>query len=195
MHSSFTGSFSIPNTYQYPGDFTNITFANGTTLSIANLAIIPNGSWSTDIVDGETFTEFFCVAPANPSPTSSSASPSSTSTPTYGTTAPTLLGYPFRPVIKDPHNQVAGYYLNVTGYEDTAVLRIGTFSNETAAQADFDTEDSFVNTTRDFFEAVRTDKKTKLIIDVSGNGGGNTILPNDVVSRINPGCHFPANEN
>lgn len=85
--------------------------------------------------------------------------------------------------------------MNVTGYEDTAILRIGTFSNETAAQADFDTEDSFVNTTRDFFAAVRADKKTKLIIDVSGNGGGNTILPNDVVSGIDIEWSFTANEN
>ncbi|PVH71096.1 hypothetical protein DL98DRAFT_616536 [Cadophora sp. DSE1049] len=178
-------AYSIPNTYQYPGDFTNVTFSNGTTLSIANLAIIPNGSWSTDIVDGETFTEFFCVATTNPSSTSSSTSPSSTSTPTYGTTAPTLLGHNFAPVAKDPHNQVAGY-LNATGYADTAILRIGTFANETTAQADFDIEGSFVNTTRDFFAAVRADRKTKLIIDVSGNGGGNTILPNDIFRRIFP---------
>ncbi|KAK0128759.1 hypothetical protein ONS95_000710 [Cadophora gregata] len=183
---SFLGAYSIPNTYQYPGDFTNLTFSNDTTLSIANLAIIPNGGWSTDIVDGKTFTEFFCIAPANPSPTSSSSSPSSTSTPTYGTTAPTLLGYNSPPVVKDPHNQVAGYYMNTTGYEDTAILRIGTFANETAAQADFDTEGSFVNTTREFFSAVRADNKTKLIIDVSGNGGGNTILPNDIFRRIFP---------
>ncbi|KAL5313619.1 hypothetical protein ACEPPN_018040 [Leptodophora sp. 'Broadleaf-Isolate-01'] len=186
VSGSFNGLFSILSTYQYPGDFTNITFSNGTTLSVENIAFIPTGTWDLTIVDGNSFTQYFCVAPANPSPTTSPASPTSTSSPTFGTTAPTLRGYPFLPVVKDPNNQVAGYYLNNTGHEDTAILRIGTFANETANQGDIDPTESFVNTTRDFLTAVRADNKTKLIIDVSGNGGGNTILLNEVFRRIFP---------
>ncbi|KAH9222504.1 hypothetical protein DL95DRAFT_454511 [Leptodontidium sp. 2 PMI_412] len=185
VSGSFNGLFSILSTYQYPGDFT-ITFSNGTTLSVENIAFILTGTWDLKIVDGNSFTQYFCLAPANPSPTTSSASPTSTSSPTFGTTAPTLRGYPFLPVVKDPNNQVAGYYLNNTGYEDTAILRISTFANETADQGDIDPTESFVNTTRDFLTAVRAANKTKLIIDVSGNGGGNTILPNEVFRRIFP---------
>jgi C-terminal processing protease CtpA/Prc len=81
---------------------------------------------------------------------------------------------------KTPNNQVAGYFLNGTGLDDVAVLRITSFANETADQATAPL--TFVNTTLDFFAAAAAANKTKLILDVLGNGGGNTILPNDVVS-------------
>jgi hypothetical protein len=107
-------------------------------------------------------------------------SPTPTSTVPTEITAPTLLGYPYGAVAKDPNNQVAGYFLNGTGLDDVAVLRIASFANETADQATAPL--TFVNTTRDFFAAAAVANKTKLILDVLGNGGGNTILPNDVVS-------------
>lgn len=119
------------------------------------------------IVDGKSFTEHFCIKPAQPIPKNA-------------TSTPTLLGYPFLPVNKDPSNQVAGYFLNGTGLDDVAILRITSFANETA-DPDLRTA-TFVNTTRDFLAAATAANKKKLIIDVSGNGGGNTILPNDVVS-------------
>jgi hypothetical protein len=186
MFSGLDGAYTVPNTYEYPEDYTNLTFANGTTLSVANYAYVTETTWSSDIVDGTAFTDFFCIAPAQANTTSTAtnatATPSSTpstTTPT-GTTAPTLLGYPYVAVAKDPNNQVAGYFLNGTGYDDIAVLRVASFSNETAAASD--AASSFVNTTRDFFAAAAASNKTKLIIDASGNRGGNTILPNDLVS-------------
>jgi hypothetical protein len=183
----FNGAYTFPNTYEYPDYYTNLTFANGTTLVVENYAYVSESTWSSDIVNGTTFTEFFCIAPAQATTTSSATNatttPSSTpsaTTPT-GTTAPTLLGYPYDAVAKDPNNQVAGYFLNGTGYDDIAILRVASFSNETAGR---DAPSSFVNTTRDFFEAVAASNKTKLIIDASGNPGGNTILPNDLVSDL-----------
>lgn len=139
------------------------------------------GMWQDGIVDGESFFEAFCAAPANPTPPTpaSSSSALSTLTSTLNTGAkPTLLGYPYYPVVKDPNNQVAGYFLNATGYDDTAILRIGSFANENASQVGFDITSSFVNTTRHFFAATKATKKIKLIIEVAGNGGGNTLLPN-----------------
>ncbi len=154
-----------------------------------NYAFVTAETWSTDIVDGISFTEFFCIAPAQPTTTSSASnaasatsSAASTTIPT-GTTAPTLLGYPYLPVAKYPNNQIAGYFLNGTGLDYTAVLRIASLSNETVLVPS-DAAFSFVNTTRDFLAAATAANKTKLIIDVSGNGGGNTILPNDVASAF-----------
>lgn len=189
--------FSGLNAYQYPGDFTNITYSNGTTINVENYASISPGVWDYAIVDGETFTDAFCILPAQSSDdsgssanatatsTSATASATATSTTAYGTTAPTLIGYPYLPVAKDPNNQVAGYFMNGTKYGDTAVLRIPSFANETALSST-DTALSFVNATRDFFAAARAANKTKLIIDVMGNPGGNTILPNDVFKRLFP---------
>ena len=153
-------------------------------MSVENYAFVNAETWSTDIVNGTAFTKYFCIEPALVSTTTSSSNASSTPSATpsatapTGTTAPTLLGYPYTAVAKDPNNQIAGYFLNGT-LDDTAVLRIASFANETVPQ---DAAYSFVNTTEKFFAAVAAANKTKLIIDVSGNGGGNTILPNDVVS-------------
>lgn len=66
------------------------------------------------------------------SPTNSSASATSVATSATSTTAPKLLSYPYYPTVKDPHNQIAGYLLNNTGYEDTdAVLAIMQSDNTT----------------------------------------------------------------
>lgn len=182
----FDGAFTLPTTYQYPEDYTNLTFANGTVLPVEICAFVTSSTWSTDIIDGKSLTDFFCIAPAQSSTSSPLSNATSTPSPTpisamaTGTTAPTLLGYSYSAVAKDPNNQVAGYFLNGTGFDDTAILRIASFANETADPTS--AASTFVNTTRDFFAAVRSANKTKLIIDVSGNGGGNTILPVDVVS-------------
>ena len=187
--SGFNGAFTVPGTYEYPEDYTNVTFANGTTVPVENVAFVNAETWSVDIINGTAFTEYFCIAPAQPSTTSSSSNATATllsipsATIPTGTTAPTLLGYPYGAVAKDPNNQIAGYFLNGTGLDDIALLRIASFANETVAVPS-DAATSFVNTAIDFFAAVAAANKTKLIIDVSGNGGGNTILPNDVVSAL-----------
>jgi type IV secretory pathway TraG/TraD family ATPase VirD4 len=104
----------LPTIYQYPEDYTNFAFANGTMLPVENYAFFTSSTWFTDIVDGKTFTDFFCITPAQESTSSSplsntTSTPSSTPTSTMvtGTTAPTLLGYPYSAVTKDPNNQVA----------------------------------------------------------------------------------------
>lgn len=92
-----------------------------------------------------------------------------------------MFGHPETPIFKDPNNAVAGYFLNGTQYNDTAVLYVASFANENY----FDPltyAATFANTTQDFFAAVKAANKTKLVIDLSGNGGGNTLLPNDLVS-------------
>lgn len=86
--------------------------------------------------------------------------------------------------MRDPNNQVAGYFLNGTGYEDTAVLWVATFEGSPPFADSTTIGQSFVNTTIDFFTALRSSTKTKLIIDLSGNPGGLINLPYDLVSSV-----------
>lgn len=191
-----TGAFTQLGVNFYPGPFTNLTFANGTHKSFPNQAATSAKVWSTDIIDGDSFTYTFCIAPAMageqaavssaaptssptdvPSPTSAIASQTSSTVPN----PPTMLGHPETPIVKDSNNAVAGYFLNGTEYNDTAVLYVASFDNENFNDPT-EYAFTFVNTTRDFFDAVKAANKTKLVIDLSGNGGGNTLLPNDLVS-------------
>ncbi|TVY83851.1 Peptidase S41 family protein [Lachnellula suecica] len=184
---TFDGSFSVPGVYQYPGDHTNITYSNGTTVSFENFATTSAKAWSSKIVDGNSFFKANCIFDKAATTSNTTSSPTSTAslTPATGTTAPTLLGYPYKPIVKDPSNQIAGYFMNGTGYADTAILRVATFENATADETL--APKTFQNTTRDFFAAARAANKTRIIIDVSGNPGGNTILPNDIFKRLFPG--------
>ncbi|CZR62937.1 uncharacterized protein PAC_12834 [Phialocephala subalpina] len=188
------GTFEAVRYNFFPGDYTNVTFSNGTTVPFENFAYIPPGTWDTEIANGDDFTKAFCILPAQPSPTTSSAS-SSTATATSSsaatasateTTYPDL--FPYTPVVRDPNNQVAGYFLNGSDYEDTAVLWVSSFAQEDPRFADPETITiSFQNATRDFFAALRdAPSRTKLIIDLSGNGGGNTLLPDDLFKRLFP---------
>jgi hypothetical protein len=195
---SFFGSFyGLPTSF-YPGPFTNVTFANGTTIPYPNTAFINQPNWSEDVIDGTSFTDIFCIKPAQAvqattTSATGSASPTTNATPANKAVAaasPSTLPqlFPYTPIVRDPNNQVAGYFLNGSDYQDTAVLWVGTFDQENAAYADQDTvTESFVNTTRDFFAALRASTKTKLIIDLSGNPGGNTLLPDDLFKRLFPG--------
>ncbi|KAG9233314.1 hypothetical protein BJ875DRAFT_496766 [Amylocarpus encephaloides] len=182
---SFKGDFTLVSAYHPLEDYTTISFSNGSSFRYENIAKIYPGSWYRSIVDGETFTEAFCLNREPSSTDSDSDTTAATSTAeATGTTAPTLLGYPYYPVAKDPSNQVAGYFLNKTGYDDTGVLFIPSFLNSTAPA--LNSTDTFIKTVENFLAAAKEGNKSKLIIDMSGNGGGNKILPNDVMQRLFP---------
>ncbi|KUJ09328.1 uncharacterized protein LY89DRAFT_657656 [Mollisia scopiformis] len=179
----------------YPDDYTNVTFSNGTMVPFENIASIAPGNWNTEISDGDQFTAAFCVIPALPpstttTPSSNATATSSASSSATATATPTTFPdlFPYTPVVRDPNNQVAGYFMNGSDYADTAVLWIATFEQQSAEYADPDTiATSFQNTTRDFFAALRASpNRTKLIIDLSGNPGGNTLLPDDTFRRLFP---------
>ncbi|KAA8574358.1 hypothetical protein EYC84_005840 [Monilinia fructicola] len=125
--------------------------------------------------------DFTPTATASAAPSSTSSTTAATST----TSAPYLLGHVYNEVAKDPNNRIAGYFLNGSYYEDTAVLYVASFANELFGNENTNPL-TFQNTTQTFFNAGRAANKTKLVIDLSGNGGGNTILPNDLFSRLFP---------
>ncbi|KAG0650397.1 Peptidase S41 family ustP [Hyphodiscus hymeniophilus] len=197
INGNFTGGLTLPQVNFNLGPYTNLTFANGTHKSYLNQAFIVPNRWSENIVDGESFTNELCVGPAQ-STAASGAVPTSSATVTPNPTSavpsttastvpnqPTILGHPETPVVKDLNNAVAGYFLNGTEYNDTAVLFVASFESQGDGNpADFAA--TFSNATQDFFAAVKAANKTKLVIDLSGNLGGNTLLPNDLFRRLFP---------
>ncbi|PVH76795.1 hypothetical protein DL98DRAFT_357750, partial [Cadophora sp. DSE1049] len=191
--SSPIGSFTNPGVNFYPGPWTNITFGNGTTVPIKNHAMIP-GTWSAHIIDGESFTDYFCIAAAQPVPTETTTSISSATPTSNGTSSPQPTEndapevpsvFPYAAVVRDPSNQVAGYFINGTAYKQTGVLWVGAFSPSGRIDP-LVAALSFQETVAKFFDAMLAANKTKLIIDMSGNRGGNTLLPTDLFKRLFP---------
>jgi hypothetical protein len=85
------------------------------------------------------------------------------------------LGYPV-PVANATDGSVSGYFL--VDQPDTAVLQMKTFDPT-------DDWDFQITITR-FLEQCRSARKTKLIVDVRGNAGGDTMLAYDAFKQIFP---------
>ena len=103
---NFLGSF---RTGKYAGPSTTLTFANGTSRTDQNLAVVFGNFSGVD--SGRKFFDTFCTgAPPAPVKTTSTA-PTSTVVP-----APTQTGYP-KAVIMHPQGAIAGYHLEEEGYE------------------------------------------------------------------------------
>lgn len=156
--------------YIYQGDTTNMTFANGTDITLENYAKIKVPL--TNVTDGEAMYEHFCNphgydgVDATASVTDSAADPS-----------PTIVGYP-KPVIITRDSIVAGFYLDGEGYEDVAVIVLLAFESESPAE--------FQEVYMEFFADAVAAGKTKLIIDVQSNGGGYILLGYDFFRQLFP---------
>lgn len=156
--------------YIYHGDTTNITFANGTEITLQNYARIKQPL--TGITDGESMYERFC----NPNGYDSGASTTSV---TNGTSAAltSIPGYP-TPVIITQDAVVAGFYLDGEGYEDVAVIVLLAFESESPAE--------FQAVASQFFADAKAAGKTKLVIDFQGNGGGYILQGYDFFRQLFP---------
>lgn len=102
---TFLGSF---RTGQYQGPNTNMSFANGTTKSTMNVAVVFGDFSGVD--SGPAFFSKFCTGPL-PTTTTSTATATATST-----AAPSHTGYP-KAIIIHPNLSIGGYFINETGYE------------------------------------------------------------------------------
>ncbi|KAI9707929.1 MAG: hypothetical protein M1820_004348 [Bogoriella megaspora] len=117
-----SGGFFTSGAINYPGAETAITFLNGTTTRFRTRAFTSLNLWPLSIADGTSFFSRFCVdivaasqQTLNATELATSAQflptcdePASTSVPKVST----LAGYPYVPVVKDPNNNIAGYFLN-----------------------------------------------------------------------------------
>lgn len=157
--------------YIYHGDSTNITFANGTEITMPNYASIRVPL--TGITDGESMYERFC----DPSGYDSGET---TGSPTNDTSPPatSIPGYP-KPVVITSDAVVAGFFLEGEGYEDVAVIVLLAFESESPAE--------FQSVTSQFLAQAVAAGKTKLVIDFQGNGGGYILQGYDFFRQLFPG--------
>lgn len=119
---TFLGSF---RTGMYQGPNTTMEFANGTTFSMMNVAVV-FGNF-TGVNSGPAFFQRFCTgpkpvvavpAPNPPTPTGNSTRSTPTATPT-----PSHIGYPQAVLIND-NRAVGGYYLNGPRYEVNSTCQV-----------------------------------------------------------------------
>ncbi|ORY60822.1 uncharacterized protein BCR38DRAFT_411935 [Pseudomassariella vexata] len=150
---------------------------------LENMAIV-NAKFD-GIVNGELLHQVYEL-PQPPSTTTTTPTQSATATSTTSPAPePTVPGYPY-PVVKHFDDYVAGYFLNDTAYADTAVLVALSFESSAPGKnltADFFEFRRVVST---FLDACREAGKTKLVIDLSGNGGGSVIEGFELYKQLFP---------
>lgn len=169
----------------YPGETTTLTFANGTSVTNENFArvLVP----FDNITTGEDiYRDFFTIGVDEPqsayeevlSSTSTSAS-SSSATSSTSTTAVPAPGYP-TPFINGEGNTNSGYFLEGEDYDDVAVLAVRSFVGGAGSQENFQAVNTYL------IDQAVAQGKTKLIIDVSANGGGTILQGYDLFTQLFP---------
>ncbi|KAJ5649809.1 uncharacterized protein N7484_003532 [Penicillium longicatenatum] len=148
------GAFSENN--QWPGAFHALRFANGSTMTVETVASVQDFPYrnSKEMYSG------LCI-PSN----SSSLGSTESETP-----SPIPSGYP-KPFIRDDFNQIMGFLPNTSHLEDVGVLAVTSFEGSiTVAQ-----NAEFNKIASGFVKQASRKGKKKILIDVSGNGGGNPL--------------------
>lgn len=183
-----TGTFSGGGRgrWIYPGPSTTLTFANGTTVKNENFARVL--APFDNITTGEDIYQTYFIPPADEiepaavlatmTVASSSAAATSSAATTSSTTTP-APGYP-SPIIREMNNQNTGYFLEGEGYDDIAVLSVPSFVGLSTDELPFQSVNTYL-----INRAVAANK-TKLIIDVSANGGGTILQGYDLFKQLFP---------
>lgn len=186
---------------KFGGNSTDVRWANGSTTSIQNTATT-EFSFS-GVTDGRTFFQKFCTGLVSGASTDSADTKDKELpfvSPHDLGPVPTIpindyhtrnkrqvipaAGYP-RAIAQAQSGVVAGYFLSGRGYEDVAVLKIISFSNpEEDGESAFNNE--FQATVASFLTQCQSQQKTKLVIDLRENGGGNTNLLLDAFKQLFP---------
>ncbi|KAF2462385.1 hypothetical protein BDY21DRAFT_331256 [Lineolata rhizophorae] len=179
--------------YIYPGAETTLTFENGSTIIFENYArvLIP----FTGIDSGETLYHNWFSVPLDASLAAGTSSVEEFQQAKFhgaimkrepdqpllkrqsSTNFTTPPGYPDPVIITDI---VAGYYMPQEGYEDVAVLAVPSFS------AVDDGDLNFQQVVERFLAQAKADGKTKLVIDLSANGGGVILQGYDLFKQLFP---------
>lgn len=154
----------------YPGPRTSLTFANGTTRIYENYARV--------LVDFSNIRSAQDLYKTYIAPTGSSTAP-----PQQLSTGRTL--YPPRPHYPTAQNfsagnAIAGYYLSAHTHNDTAVLAVPSFLPGGGPVL------SYSQIAQSFLQQAHADGKTRLIIDISGNQGGDVMLGYDLYKLLFP---------
>lgn len=154
----------------YHGPTTSLTFANGTTVELENLAEVFGNM--TGVVDGPTMYKKFCT----PVPMNASTA-AITAAPPPAPARSSLMGYP-EPVIATQDGALTGYYLSGEGLNHVAVIAIKSFYPKSLAE--------FQAVTSDFLREASAAGKKKLVIDFQNNPGGFILLGYDFFRQLFP---------
>lgn len=173
----------------HQGDSMTVEYENGQQVSAESFAVLRAKVDFTGVNTGEDFYQKF-LNPANQPPVDG-APPTTPAEP--APVPPNIEGFPI-PAIRDSGaGATAGYFLSSFGYEDVAVLSVLGF----APSGDFGTTEYIINFQQmvsDFLVMCQQAGKTKLLIDVTGNGGGLVVAGFELYSQIFPGnALFQAN--
>jgi hypothetical protein len=160
--------------YIYPGPNTTFTFANGTSLTVTNIAHIKQDL--TGVISGPTFFAQFCNITGTP-PAAHAESAGTDATNVASGSGIFAPGYP-APVNITTDAVVSGYYLDGPGYEDVAVISLLAFESNSFPE--------FQNVAQAFFADAVLHGKTKLVVDLSANGGGYILQGYDLFRQLFP---------
>ncbi|KAF2669042.1 hypothetical protein BT63DRAFT_413514 [Microthyrium microscopicum] len=193
--SSYAGSSFI-----FSEDSHTYKFRNGTSATLSNIA---STKLSLEgIKSGKDIYENFLVPSTDDeeeeqtpsSSSSSSTAPSKPSDPVASNIeAYVKLGFP-TPVAVAFDNSVGGYFLQSD--PSVAVLNVraftGSVANPPGAPKDYDTAVDFQQTVTSFLNKSKAAGKTKLIVDVRGNGGGAVFTGYDLFRQLFPSLKLEA---
>ncbi|OQE35475.1 hypothetical protein PENCOP_c013G07600 [Penicillium coprophilum] len=154
----------------WPGAPTyHLEFANGTKYFVDTIATIASDLYAANFASESSLFKAACLPTAG-SPMASSSRQQSARLPPEGTS----FGYP-EAILHHPYNLIAGSYLSEDDLQDIAVLSVFTFQTSEAyggqALPHNSTRD-FSRVALDFLKKASVDGKKRILIDLSGNSGG-----------------------
>ncbi|KAK3486810.1 OPT oligopeptide transporter protein-domain-containing protein [Neurospora hispaniola] len=186
--NQYTGLFTGGGWQSYQGLWPGaahylLKFHNGTTMQVNTTVTWPATNGPMNYTDGQTLFKAACLPDYAPSLSSFSHSPIAPPQQQLHSNdngpPPSTEGIYPTPIIRTHQNSLRGYYLNTTNHNDTAVLQIPTFQHTAGI--------NFSQTAQDFLtRAAEQDGKTKLILDLSGNPGGDVIPGLNIFSILFP---------
>lgn len=149
------------------GANTTVTHQNGTTFTYTNIAVVLRDFGG--ITSGDDVYHAFL----NQGPPTSTKKRDATKRDN-----PTATGYP-QPVVLHSESVVGGYYLSGQGYENVAVLSVPSFEPKSQNGAP-----EFQNVVATFLKDATSSGKSKLVVDLRGNGGGRVFLGFDLFKQV-----------
>ncbi|KUJ19611.1 uncharacterized protein LY89DRAFT_780523 [Mollisia scopiformis] len=157
----------------YPGPNTTLNFSNGSTSVFQTMARVP-GNFS-GVTDGESAFQKFCTNPTAVQVAAPAPPPFEPGDPVNNTAR--LKGYPIAQV-SSSDGQISGYYLTSAGHNDVGVISMNSFEPNTPAE--------FQAVIQTMLAEMKRDGKTKLVVDLKGNGGGIIINGYDAYRQLFP---------
>ena len=187
-YASPDAGLTVAASLAFLGSSVTLTYDNGQEKSQESVAVFRAGANFTGVKTGEDFYNRFCNPNATQTVVAAPPAPPANTTTALPKPAPTIQGYPF-PIVRDSGaNTTSGYFLNGTGYDNVAVLSVLGFSPAGDIGA-VEYLSNFQSTVSSFLSQSKAAGKTRLVVDVSANGGGFVIAGFELFSQVRL-CHI-----